>query len=254
MRRSEKDELAQTIPPGLARLFAIAAGAARDETAHTMADDHEILNFHGPFGEERLQRVGEGAAVDRDVQARIVGEIDRRIAEFVRERRAVVVILRRPLQVAQAKPVHEHCELARGVRERLGERGPVELERPSAAAKPHRERERIAGRGEVVADDAVEGGERDLPSARRRTIVRLRVDQRRSAADPLAGQLQRAADAPIDELRHAAGHALTDWGDTRRREDGIVHLLDNSSHAVRRFKKEAAEAEDIRRRNSSGFP
>jgi cell shape-determining protein MreC len=30
-----------------------------------------------------------------------------------------------------------------------------------------------------------------------------------------------------------------------------VHLLDNSSHAVRRLKNELAEAEDIRQRNSS---
>src|SRR5271165_3158680 len=42
MRRAEKDELAQFLPPLAARLLAIGAGASRDEAAHTMADADEI--------------------------------------------------------------------------------------------------------------------------------------------------------------------------------------------------------------------
>ena len=47
-----------------------------------------------------------------------------------------------------------------------------ERERPPVAAKAHGQRQRIAGLGQVVADDAVEHGERDLAAARDRRVVR----------------------------------------------------------------------------------
>ena len=84
----------------------------------------------------------------------------------------MIVVRSCPLQVAHAKPVHEHGEFTRRIGKRLGERMAVERERPSVAAKPHCQRERIAGLGEMVADDAIEGRERDLALARRRPIVR----------------------------------------------------------------------------------
>ena len=84
----------------------------------------------------------------------------------------MIVVRPRPLQVAHAKPVREHGEFARRVGKRLGERMAVERERPAVAAKPHCQRERIAGLGEMVADNAVESRDRDLALARRRPIVR----------------------------------------------------------------------------------
>ena len=69
MRRSEKDELAQSPPPLAARLLAIGAGASRDEAAHTVAYGDEIFDFDRPCGDERLERVGKCAAIDGDVQA-----------------------------------------------------------------------------------------------------------------------------------------------------------------------------------------
>ena len=203
MRRAEKDDLLELFPPRMALRLGDEAGAAGDEAAHAVADDDELLDFRRPGGDQRLQRLGEGAAVDRDVQAGIVGEIDRRIAEVAGERRAMIVVLARPLQVAHAEPVQEDGELARRLGERLGERLPVRASARALAAKAHGQRQRIAGLGQVVADDAVEHGERDLPPARDRLIVRVRADQRRNAAEPLTGQAERAAH-PAD--RPAASH------------------------------------------------
>ena len=231
----------------------VAAGAARDEPAHAVADDDEILDLDRPCGDQRLQRLGEGAAVGRDVQAGIVGESDRRVAEVVRERRAVVVVLPRPLQVAHAKPVQQHGELAGRVGERLGERLSFERERPAVAAKAHLERQRIAGLGEMVADDAVESGERDLPPARDRAIVRRVADQRRGGADALAGQPKRAADAAIDEPRHPARQPLRERGEAGRVEDGLVHVLDKTGEAGRPVGGEAAEAEGVGERKRRGL-
>ena len=135
--RSEKDELLELAPPRVARRLGVETGAAGDEAAHAVADDDEVFDLDRPGGDQRLQRLGEGAAVQRDVQAGIVGERDRRIAEVAGERRAMVVVLARPLQVAHAEPVHEHGELAGRVGKRFGERLPFQRQRLPVAAKAH---------------------------------------------------------------------------------------------------------------------
>ena len=218
-----------------------------------MADDDQLLDFRRPGGDQRLQRLGEGAAVDRDVQAGIVGEIDWRIAEVAGERRAVIVVLARPLQVAHAEAVQEDGELARRLGERLGERSPVKRQRAPLAAEAQGQRQRIAGLGQVVADDAVEHGKRDFPPARDRLIVRVRADQRRNAAEPLTGQAERAAHPAVDQPRHTAGQPLRQRRQSRRVEDGRVHMLDNAGEAVRRVGGKAAEAEDVRKREGGGL-
>jgi hypothetical protein len=250
--RSEKDELLELAAPGMLGFFAVFAGAARDEAAHAVADDDEVLDFDGPGGDERLQRLGEGAAVHRDVEAGIVGEIDGRVAEVMGERRAMVVVLARPLQVAHAKSMHEHGELAGRVGKGLGDRTLVELQGPSLAAKSHRQRQRIAGLGEVVADDAVERGERDRPPARRRRVVGASAEQRRCAADALGREPEGAADAAIDEPRDPASHGLRERGQSRRVENGIMHLLDEAGDPGGAVGGETAEAEHIRERKGGG--
>src|SRR5208337_600684 len=67
MRRPEKDEPVQLLPPDTTCLFRVSAGAARDEPAHAVADGHEFFDFDRPFGDEHLERVRESAAVGRDV-------------------------------------------------------------------------------------------------------------------------------------------------------------------------------------------
>ena len=105
----------------------------------------------------------------------------------------------------------------------------------------------------MVADDAVEDGERDLPPARNRLIVRIRADQRRSAAEPLAGQPERAAHPAVDEPRDAAGQTLSEGRQSRRVEDGSVHMLDHPGHAMRRVGRKAAEAENVGEREGDGL-
>ncbi len=100
----------------------------------------------------------------------------------------------------------------------------------------------------MVADDAVECGDRGLPAPRNRPIVPRLAEVRRGGADASAGQPERAADAAIDEARRAARHALRYRGEARRLEDGHVHVLDEAGQAVRRVRGEPAEAEDIRKR------
>src|SRR5271166_5869449 len=165
----------------------------------------------------------------------------------------MIVVRPCPLQVAHAKPVREHGELPRRVGKRLGERMAVKRERPSVAAKLHRQRERIAGVGEMVSDDAVEGRERDLAPTRRRPVVRLCADERRRAADTLARQLDRAADAAIDKPRRAAGHARTERGDSRRLEDGRVQMLDKGGQSICRIYGETADSESVREGEGGGL-
>ena len=128
----------------------------------------------------------------------------------------------------------------------LAKRMALEGERPSVPAKAHGERERIAGRGEMVADDAVEGGKRDFPPARHRTIVRLCGDEPGGGADARAGQPEGLADAAIDEFCDAAGERPTKRGKARRVEDVVMHMLDDAGQAFRRVRSETAEAEDVR--------
>ena len=45
------------------------AGAARDEAAHAVADDHEFLDRNRPLRDQAFEHFGGGAAIRRDVQA-----------------------------------------------------------------------------------------------------------------------------------------------------------------------------------------
>ncbi len=147
----------------------------------------------------------------------------------------MIVVRPCPLQVAHAEPVREHGELPRRGGKGLSERMAAERKRSSVAAKLHCQRERIAGLGEMIADDAVEGRERGLAPARRRPIVRLCADDRRRAADSGAGQPDRAANAAVDKPRYAAGHPLTERGNSRRREDRHVQMLGKGGQPISRI-------------------
>ena len=208
MGGTQEDELLQPAPPAMARPLGVEAGAAGHEAAHAVADYDQILDVDRPRGDERFERLGEGAAVDRDVQAGIVGEIDRRIAEIPGERRAVVVVLAHPLQVAHAESVREHGDLAGRFGDRLAERALVEDKRAPGAAKPHGQRQRIGGVSKIIANDAVERGERGFPPARDWPLRRVRTDKRRGAAERFACQPERAAHAAVNQPRDAAGQPL----------------------------------------------
>ena len=66
--------------------------------------------------DQRFQTLRQRPSVGRDVQAGIVGKIDRRDAEIAGKRGAMVVIAPGPLQVAHAKTMDQHNNAPAGFR------------------------------------------------------------------------------------------------------------------------------------------
>src|SRR5581483_7134074 len=88
---------------------AVVAGAARHEAAHRVADEHDLLDRHGPRLHRLLEQPGEPPAVVRDVEPGVVAEVERRVAELLLEARAVgAAPEQRPGVVGLAQAVHEH--------------------------------------------------------------------------------------------------------------------------------------------------
>ena len=90
---SRARHVAHARAPSVAPRRRAVAGAARHEPAHRVPDERDLLDLHRPRVDERLEQVGERAAVLGDVAAGVVADVDRREAELAREARAVV---RRP--------------------------------------------------------------------------------------------------------------------------------------------------------------
>ena len=67
---------------------------------------------YGQARNERFHQRAEFPGIGGHVHARVVVQVDRRVAEIVRERRPVIVTLPCPLQVIHAQPVHEHDHFA----------------------------------------------------------------------------------------------------------------------------------------------
>src|SRR2546428_50637 len=63
--------------------------AARDQAAQRVADERDRPAPHRPRREERLEQVGERAAVLRDVAAGVVADVDGREGEVAVQARAV---------------------------------------------------------------------------------------------------------------------------------------------------------------------
>jgi hypothetical protein len=63
--------------------------AANDQSAHAVADQGYLLDGHGPLGHHPIEQAGEPTAVFRDVQAGVVADVQRSVAEIALETRAV---------------------------------------------------------------------------------------------------------------------------------------------------------------------
>jgi hypothetical protein len=74
----------------------------------------------------------------------------------------MIVTIAFPLEVVHAKSVHEHDDVAPGVGKRRGQRGAIEDHGRPGDTDVHGDGQRIAGRDQVVAEDAVERGHDDL--------------------------------------------------------------------------------------------
>ena len=82
--------------------------AARNKATHAVADDDQLADRDGPFGDQALHDVGKFAAIHRNAPAAVVMQIERRIAEITRKGCAVIVTLARPLQIVHAQAVQQH--------------------------------------------------------------------------------------------------------------------------------------------------
>jgi hypothetical protein len=112
--------------------------------------------------------------------------------------------------------------------------------------QPARDRERVRGRLEPVAEHAVDRGEHRLALGPGEARAQQRAELRERAVEPEPDQRRDPADAAVDEPRHQptgqrerAQHARRPVGDR------AVHVLDDGGHAARRVDEQPARAAQI---------
>src|SRR5262245_31033485 len=81
MRRPEAAQPARPPAPGVPRGAARLAGTPRDEPAHAVAEDPELVGARRPGIEQRFDEVGEVAPVLGDRAPRVVEQVERREAK-----------------------------------------------------------------------------------------------------------------------------------------------------------------------------
>ena len=246
VRRAQADQPAQRAPPTVAGRLGHVAGAARDEAAHAVPDDRQLLDGQRPGRDERLEERAQFAPVGGDVQAAVVVQPQRRVAEIAREGGSVLMAEPPPLPVVHARAVDQDDELGR----RLGEDGPQRgrLERQLVAVVPqsHGDGERIAGRGEVVAEDAVEHGQHRLPLGAGDAVAEQRPELREGDVDARAHEVRHPADGLVDHPGHDARRTLERAAeDGGTAADGAVHRLDEVGDALGRLDGQPARAAQI---------
>ena len=205
----------------------VVAGAARDEPSHAVPDQHELGQRHGPVAHQSFELVGERAPVLADVEPAVVVQIDRRVAEVARQRRAVIVALALPLQVVHAQAVDQHDQLAAGARNRRGQRLAFGRQPHAVPAQAHGDRQRVARCRQVVAEDAVERGERRLAAGPCASLAEQRCKPRQQSVEALAHQPDHTVDAAINQARDAGRPVLPGPADHPRDNCNLVmHRLD----------------------------
>jgi phosphoglycerol transferase MdoB-like AlkP superfamily enzyme len=126
VRRPEEHDRCELAQPAMAEPRARFAGAARDEPAHAVSEDRQLLDPARPAADELLHDAREAAAVRGDVQAGVVAQVDGRVAEIARQSSTVVVPRTRPLPLGRAQAVHQHQHLRAGARQDRAQRRPGE--------------------------------------------------------------------------------------------------------------------------------
>ena len=156
MRRTQEDERVQSPDPATPGALRVVAGASRHESAHAVADHDESIDRMRPFAQQRFHELVELAPIHRQVPPGVVVEVQRRVAEIASERCAVVVPVARPLQVVHAQAVHEDDHFVSGLGKRGGQRIARDADGASGDSHGHCDRERVARRGQMVAEHAVQ--------------------------------------------------------------------------------------------------
>ena len=193
---------AQASRPGVPGLGRVVEGAARHEAAHAVGHDRQRpAAGAGPLARNVSRSRDELATVRRDVTAGVVAEVDRRQAEVALERHAVVVPLAAPSGVVHAEAVNEEDEPSRRLRDDGGESPRVRLEGLAVPPQVHRDRERVAARLEVVAQDPVERREERVAAGRGLQLAEERRELREGGVDAAPDEPGHAADVAVDDAR-----------------------------------------------------
>jgi hypothetical protein len=163
----------------------------------------------------------------------------------------MVVARALPLQVIHAQTVQQHQQARRGLGQTRAHREAFEHQVAARVSKRHRNRQRIVGGGQMVAQHAIERsndgfalGTRRLPRIRRHQLRDQPAEQRlgaaahhaRDAAHRLVHQAREAARALRVRGRAAQGRKACDTG---------VHRLDEARQAGHRVGGQAGGAAQV---------
>ena len=246
VRRAHADQMAQELQPDVIQPCGLTAGAARDQSAHAVADDRDLVDRHRPLLLQGVELFGELSAVVGDRQPGVVVQIQRRVAQRIGEHRAVIVAVARPLQIVHAQAVDQDQQLRAVVRNRFDQCLRSQRQGFACMVQAHRQGQGIAGRGEVIAEHTVEHRDHRFAlrrSARVRACVRALREQ---GIERAAGEAGHAADAAVHQPGDA-GRALrrrTADAQMRARDRGM-HGFDEIGDAGGRAYAQAREAVEV---------
>ena len=241
-------------PGGIGAASGLMEGAACDQAAHRVADQHQAVDRHRPCIDEAVEQLGEQSAVVRDVQPGVVPDEDGSEAEVLLELGSVADVgaavvpdrVEAPRGVALGQSVKEHDQPRRRRREGLSKRLRFRRHGPAVLCDRHRGGEGRSLTRHHVAVRAVE--DREGPP-------RARVVLHRSPGDPPGrddrgdgrSQVHRRADRAVGHGRADAdgdGDGPGDRAHAREHPtgDARVHLLNARDAAGDRHVRQPAHA------------
>ena len=239
MGRSQKDDaLQQRQPAGCGRLAGAVHCAARDQPAHAVRHDSNLLQRDRPVRHHLLQLLCQQVPVLRGVQAGVVAHVHRGVAQGCQcgavVDRGAVVSLAVPLQVVHAQAVDQQRHLvgcARQLRRAAPQQG------TALVTQGHGRGQRVVALGQPVAHHAIEGGQHGFAlRCFGRGIhdggqQRLQLGQAR--LQPFAHQFGDAVDRAVDKAGNAAGFLWRAAGNPHAAPDRLVHAFCDAGYAPR---------------------
>ena len=164
VRRAQKHQPLELRRPRVSGLRGLVKGTARQQAAHAVPQQRQFLHRLRPGREQLLQQSGQLRAIGRNVQAAVVVQVHRGVAEFAGQHQAVVVrgmqravsAMGAPLQVVHAQAVNQHQQLGRSGGQALRQRGFFQRQGLAFVAQAHVDGQRIGGVLQLVAEHAVE--------------------------------------------------------------------------------------------------
>jgi len=82
MRRAKAHNMTQRIDPRMLLLCTVMAGAARHQSAHRVAHQHELGDRDRPLRVQSVEQFGERSPVGRDVQSGVITQTNRAESEI----------------------------------------------------------------------------------------------------------------------------------------------------------------------------